>query len=122
MITITKLHKQYGKKILFDGLSLRVNRDERIGLIVPNGAGKTTLFAVIRGETETFSGQVHINRGLRIGYLPQEAQYHSQRTVLRELAEGDDRGRWIFGLVRRVAEHWCIRMPPAFQRCRHEWG
>ncbi|MCX5703663.1 MAG: ATP-binding cassette domain-containing protein, partial [Candidatus Omnitrophica bacterium] len=69
--------------------SLNINAGEKIGLLGPNGTGKSTLFAMILGETEPSAGEIRINKNIRIGYLPQEAGFHSQRTVLEELLEGD---------------------------------
>lgn len=89
MITITKLSKNYGKKILFDDLSLTINPGEKIGLIGPNGAGKSTLFSLILGEMESSSGSIRVNKNIRIGHLPQEASFVSKHTVLEELTEGD---------------------------------
>jgi len=91
MITITNLSKNYGKKILFEGISLNINRGERIGLIGPNGAGKSTLFSLILGEIEPSQGEIRLNKNTHIGYLPQEASFKSDRTVISELTEGDDR-------------------------------
>jgi ATP-binding cassette subfamily F protein 3 len=90
MITITNLSKNYGKKILFENVSLNIDRGERIGLIGPNGSGKSTLFSLILGEVEPSAGEVKVNKNTRIGYLPQEASFKSERTCLAELTEGDD--------------------------------
>ena len=89
MITILNLSKNYGKKILFQNISLTINKGEKIGLTGPNGTGKSTLFSLILGETEPSGGDVQVNRNLRIGYLPQESSFHSEHTVLSELTEGD---------------------------------
>jgi ATP-binding cassette subfamily F protein 3 len=89
VIAITNLSKSYGKKILFADICLTINTGEKIGLLGPNGAGKSTLFAMILGETEPSAGKISINKNIRIGYLPQEASFHSQYTVLEELLEGD---------------------------------
>jgi ATP-binding cassette subfamily F protein 3 len=91
MINITNLSKNYGSKILFKDVSLNINQGEKIGLIGPNGAGKSTLFSLILQEIETSKGEVRLNKGVHIGYLPQEASFTSQRTVLAELTEGDER-------------------------------
>lgn len=90
MIAITNLSKNYGQKILFDDISLTINRGEKIGLIGPNGAGKSTLFSLVLGETEPSSGNVQVHKNIRIGYLPQEASFKSGHTVLAELTEGDE--------------------------------
>ncbi|MDD5196395.1 MAG: ABC-F family ATP-binding cassette domain-containing protein, partial [Candidatus Omnitrophica bacterium] len=91
MITLNNLSKNYGRKILFENISLNINKGEKIGLIGPNGAGKTTLFALILGEIESSSGGAKVNKNTHIGYLPQEASFKSEHTVLAELIEGDER-------------------------------
>jgi ATP-binding cassette subfamily F protein 3 len=91
MITITNLSKNYGAKVLFEDISLAINQGEKIGLIGPNGTGKTTLFSLILGETEPSKGEVRVHKGVHIGYLPQEASFKSEHTVLAELTEGDER-------------------------------
>jgi ATP-binding cassette subfamily F protein 3 len=89
MISLSNLCKNYGKKILFEDLSLTINKGEKIGLIGPNGAGKTTLFSLVLGETEPSSGNVQVNKNTRIGHLPQESSFKSEHTVLSELTQGD---------------------------------
>ncbi|MEW6008783.1 MAG: ABC-F family ATP-binding cassette domain-containing protein [Candidatus Omnitrophota bacterium] len=89
MITISNISKIYGKKTLFENISLTINRQEKIGLIGPNGSGKSTLFSMLLKEAEPSSGEIHINSGIRIGYLPQESNFKSEHSVLRELVEGD---------------------------------
>jgi ATP-binding cassette, subfamily F, member 3 len=71
MININKLSKNYGAKVLFEGISLNINQGEKIGLIGPNGTGKSTLFSLILGEIESSKGEVRVNKGVHIGYLPQ---------------------------------------------------
>ena len=91
MINIINLSKNYGPKVLFEDVSLNINQGEKIGLIGPNGTGKSTLFSLILQETEPSSGEVRVNKGVHIGYLPQEASFKSEHTVLAELTEGDER-------------------------------
>jgi ATP-binding cassette subfamily F protein 3 len=91
MIYLKNLSKAYGKKDLFLKISLSINRGEKIGLIGPNGAGKSTLFSIILGQTEASSGEAQLNRGLRVGYLPQEAKFESKISLLAELTEGDEK-------------------------------
>ena len=89
MINIINLSKNYGKKVLFSNLSLNINPGEKIGLIGPNGAGKSSLFSLLLGDTEPSAGSVQVNKGVRIGYLPQESSFQSQLTVIDELTAGD---------------------------------
>lgn len=85
MLTFSKLSKGFGPKTLFTDISLRILRGERIGLVGPNGAGKTTLFSIILGTAEADSGKVELDRGIRIGFLPQESAPTGDETVV-ELA------------------------------------
>jgi ATP-binding cassette subfamily F protein 3 len=91
MITITGLSKNYASKVLFQDINLNISQGEKIGLIGPNGAGKSTLFALILKEVEPSTGEIKINKNTHIGYLAQESKFASQRTVLAELTEGDER-------------------------------
>lgn len=89
MIAINHLSKNYGSKVLFEDISLHINRGEKIGLIGPNGAGKTTFFQLFLGEIEPSSGAIQTHKNIRMGYLPQESSFKSEHTVLQELTQGD---------------------------------
>ena len=85
MLTLSEISKAYGGRILFDDVTMQLNREDRIGLVGPNGAGKSTLFSIILGEEEADSGQVMKERNVVFGYLPQESAPVGDETVL-ELA------------------------------------
>jgi ATP-binding cassette subfamily F protein 3 len=80
--------KSYGGQRLFDALSWRILRTERIGLVGPNGAGKTTLCRLLAGEEEPDSGRVSRDRGTTVGYLPQEVGGIAGGSVLAEALGG----------------------------------
>lgn len=90
MIFINNLSKTYGKKTLFEGISLNINRGEKIGMVGPNGAGKSTFFHLLLGDAEPSAGTIQTQKGIRMGYLPQESSFHSEHTVLDELTRGDE--------------------------------
>jgi ATP-binding cassette, subfamily F, member 3 len=85
MLTVSQLSKSFSGRLLFDEVSLQVNRGDRIGLVGPNGTGKSTLFSLILGETSPDSGQIAIEKSATIGFLPQETAAAGDETVL-ELA------------------------------------
>src|SRR5947208_15568449 len=85
MLTISQVTKTFGGRTLFEDATLQVNRGDRIGLVGPNGAGKTTLFSIILGTEAADEGKFSIERGVKIGYLPQENVPVSDETVV-ELA------------------------------------
>ncbi len=90
MITLTQVSKNFDERMLMDNVSLSIFPNERIGLTGPNGAGKTTLFHLILGDMEPTDGNVTIQKGIKIGYLPQEAHFDSSRTVMEEVTSGDE--------------------------------
>ena len=66
---------------LFTNISFTVAKGSRLALVGPNGVGKTTLLRIIVGADEASSGSVHRARGIRIGYLPQEADFEMSGTL-----------------------------------------
>ncbi len=90
MIFINSLSKSYGKKTLFEDISLNINRGEKIGMVGPNGAGKSTFFHLLLADAEPSAGTIQVQKGVRMGYLPQESSFHSEHTVLDELTRGDE--------------------------------
>ncbi len=90
MITITNLSKNFDERMLLENVSLSIFPHERIGLTGPNGAGKSTLFQIILSQMEPSSGTVQVQKGLNIGYMAQEANYASDRTVMDEMTSGDE--------------------------------
>jgi ATP-binding cassette, subfamily F, member 3 len=91
MLTISQVTKSFGADVLFEEVSLQVNRGDRLGLIGANGSGKSTLFSLILGREEPDSGGIHLQKTARIGFLPQENAPVGEETVL-ELATLQDRG------------------------------
>jgi len=82
MLTVSQVTKSFGGRTLFADAALQVNRGERIGLVGPNGAGKSTLFSLILGEDSPDAGFVNMDRGITLGFLPQESQPLGDETVL----------------------------------------
>jgi ATP-binding cassette subfamily F protein 3 len=81
LITATSLSRSFGDFDLFSGISFSVPKGARMALVGPNGAGKTTLLRILIGEDEASSGTVAIAKGVRIGYLPQEADFEMDGTL-----------------------------------------
>lgn len=84
MITVNNLSKAFGANDIFSGLSFSIPRHARIGLVGANGIGKTTLLRIIMGLEEASTGTVHKARGIRIGFLQQEAVFESENTLWGE--------------------------------------
>ncbi|MBV8378138.1 MAG: ATP-binding cassette domain-containing protein [Verrucomicrobia bacterium] len=83
MLTVSGLTKSFGGRVLFEDASLQVNHGERIALIGPNGTGKTTLCSILLGLDEADTGEVALQRGVKIGFLPQEISSAGDQTILQ---------------------------------------
>jgi ATP-binding cassette subfamily F protein 3 len=82
--SLDNIEKTFGKRVLFDKLSLTIYEGERIGFIGANGSGKTTLFKVLVGQVVPDTGTVAISKGTRIGYLTQDPVFDPENTVIDE--------------------------------------
>jgi ATP-binding cassette subfamily F protein 3 len=83
MLTISQVTKSFGADVLFEEISLQVNRGDRLGLIGANGSGKSTLFSLILGGDEPDQGTIQLQKNARIGFLPQENAPVGEETVLQ---------------------------------------
>src|SRR3990172_2534793 len=85
LVSGTQLAKSYGPNDIFAGVNVAIPHGARIALVGPNGAGKTTLLRILAGLEEPSQGTVHRAKGVRIGYLPQEAALYSEGTLWEEM-------------------------------------
>jgi ATP-binding cassette subfamily F protein 3 len=83
MIQLTNLSKSFGGQTLFKNLNLKMNSNQKIGLIGRNGSGKSTLFKIILDEESHDSGDVSIPKNYKIGTLKQHLVF-TEPTVREE--------------------------------------
>ena len=81
LITAANLSKSFGPVDLFAGVSFAIPKGSRLALVGPNGCGKTTLLRILVGLDEPSGGSVSRAKAIRIGYLPQEAEFELDGTV-----------------------------------------
>lgn len=87
-----KLSKTYpgAAKPVFDGISLHFLPDAKIGVVGVNGAGKSTLLKIMAGMDTEFNGEAWAEKGVKVGYLPQEPQLDESKTVWENVIEGSE--------------------------------
>ncbi len=81
LIVVDSLAKSFGAQDVFRNLTFSVAQGARLAIVGPNGCGKTTLLRILVGEEEPSSGRVTRARSVRLGYLPQEADFHLEGTL-----------------------------------------
>ena len=87
LLQASGIQKYFGAELCLADISFSVNEQDRIGIIGQNGAGKTTLLKLITCEYEPDAGELSFARGVRVGYLEQNAALHPQRTVYQEMQD-----------------------------------
>ena len=67
MLTIKKMTKALGGRVLFENSEMTINWGERVALVGPNGAGKSTLFKIILKEEDSDQGTVDLDEYGMVG-------------------------------------------------------
>ena len=93
LIHLEHVTKLYDPDLILDDISVSIAPGDRIGLIGRNGTGKTTLVKIIGGMLLDFKGRVTSAKGLRIGYLSQEAEFEHDCTLRQEMLKVFDERR-----------------------------
>ena len=83
ILTLEKISKTRGNKIIFENAAAGIEDRDRIGVIGINGTGKSTLLSIIAGETEPDEGQVIVRNGLRISFLSQNPVFDQDKTACK---------------------------------------
>ena len=85
LLSVKDLSFAYIEDWILKDLSCHINENEKIALIGNNGAGKTTLFKILTGELAPAARQIYQKADLRLGYLAQNAEFESVKTLYDEL-------------------------------------
>jgi ATP-binding cassette subfamily F protein uup len=72
LLGLNQVRMAYGGPWLLDGVTLQIERNERISLVGRNGEGKSTLLRLLTGEEQPDGGEVVRQAGVRVGFLPQQ--------------------------------------------------
>lgn len=89
MVTLDKISKKIGTRVLFDDVSATFNPGNRYGLTGPNGAGKSTLLKIMMGVEDPTSGSVSLPK--KVGFLRQNIEEFKDARVLDAVIMGNER-------------------------------
>ena len=86
VLELDSLSKAYGDKKLFENISFKLRRAERVFLLGPNGCGKSTLLKILAGRLESTAGKFSFGAKVDLGYYDQEmADLNDDNTILDEV-------------------------------------
>lgn len=84
MLDFKNISVHYGHQDVLTGVTFRVNKGERVGIVGPNGSGKSTLFKIALGELSPDSGEVVVEGSPRIGWTRQNPAPDTPEETLLE--------------------------------------
>ena len=85
IFTLRSLKKDFGIKEILKNASFSLEEGDKVGLIGTNGSGKSTLLKIIAGKEPYDSGDLSVNAGAKIVYLPQQPDLDENCTVLEQV-------------------------------------
>ena len=87
VVELDKIKQAYGDRVIYDGLDLTLEREDKIVLVGPNGAGKSTLLKIIAGQLELAGGERKVGYATKMGYFSQHRvdSLNEDNTVLDEV-------------------------------------
>jgi ATP-binding cassette subfamily F protein 3 len=84
MLNVHNLTVSFMGTELFQGITFKLNKGDRIGLIGKNGAGKSTLLKVLSKDIDSSAGSMAFDKDVEIGFLRQDIDFVEGRTILEE--------------------------------------
>ena len=91
MISTTNVSLRYGKRVLFEDVTVKFLPGNCYGLIGANGAGKSTFLKILSGEMEPNTGSVAMAAGQRLAVLKQNQFAYDDQPVLQTVIQGHQR-------------------------------
>ena len=88
VVIASGLRKEFSGDVLFDGVSFKVERADRLALAGPNGAGKTTLLRALAGEGSLEGGELAWQKGARVALHDQRPPDTSSRPLREYVLSG----------------------------------
>jgi ATPase subunit of ABC transporter with duplicated ATPase domains len=91
MLEVNHVSLQYGKRKLFEDVTIAFSPGNCYGIIGANGSGKSTFLKILSGEIESTAGQIAVKSGARLSTLQQDQFAYDEYSVLETVLMGHER-------------------------------
>ena len=81
LLAVENLGKNFGERILFEGLSFGLSKGDKVALIANNGTGKSSMLKILAGQDSADEGEVIFRNECKISYLSQDAIFDDRLTI-----------------------------------------
>ncbi|MEM6718790.1 MAG: ABC-F family ATP-binding cassette domain-containing protein [Bacteroidota bacterium] len=89
-LSVENISKSFGERVLFEGISFGINKDQKVAFIAKNGTGKTSLLNIITGREESDSGQIISRKGIHLAFLSQNENLDPTLTIEETIFASDN--------------------------------
>ena len=77
LLAVENLGKNFGERVLFEGLNFGLNKGDKVALIANNGTGKSSMLKILAGQDIADEGKVVFRNSCRVSYLAQDAIFNT---------------------------------------------
>ncbi|MBE6445043.1 MAG: ATP-binding cassette domain-containing protein [Alphaproteobacteria bacterium] len=88
--TLKDISLAFGENVLFSGVNLHICKGDKISLVGRNGSGKSTLLKIIAAIIDPDQGEIFIQPGIKISYMPQDPDLNKYQTIRDVIRSGID--------------------------------
>lgn len=88
-LTVESLSKTFDTKVLFEDITLSINKGQKVALVARNGAGKSTLLRILAGKEHADSGTVAFSKEISVAFLEQDPDLDNNLSIADNVFTGD---------------------------------
>ena len=81
LLAVENIGKNFGERVLFEGLSFGLNKGDKVALIANNGTGKSSMLKILAGQDIADEGEVVFRNSCRVSYLAQDVIFNDNLTI-----------------------------------------
>lgn len=106
ILQCSHISKAFSTDVILSDVTFHINEQEKAAIVGINGSGKSTLLKIIMGQMQADEGEVILRSGITVGYLAQNQEYQSGRTIFEEMQDASPEIRLLEGQMNA----WSARM------------